>query len=381
MNGTKILLVDDEKSLRQLVGNSLAHAGYLVELAANGEDGLEKAKKFAPDLILADIMMPIMDGYQMVKLLREAGNNSYIIFLTAKGSSKDMLKGFDIKADDYVVKPFQMPELVARVKAGMRMKKIQEELAITNKKLTSALQQRNDLINLIAHDLRNPIHVINSYTQLLGSDTLPTETIRDVCSRRSEEMLRLINNVSEMGNLQNRKISFSLTKINLVNILKERLYVFDPLFNKADLKFAKDLPEEAFLFSDSKLLGEVIDSLLFAALQIADAPNTIPISVTSSSEKLTLKFSIPTSLSSERIEGMLKFIDGGKGWNDGLDASTHLGLMISCEIARLSGGTFSLWKDEESNDIILEITLPAKEDETIEEARIRVANSGGRVSE
>lgn len=115
----KILIVDDEKNIVDIIAFNLKKEGYTVIRAADGEEGLEKAFAENPDLILLDIMMPKLDGYEVCKKIREK-KNTPIIMLTARAEEVDKVLGLELGADDYVTKPFGVRELMARVKANLR---------------------------------------------------------------------------------------------------------------------------------------------------------------------------------------------------------------------------------------------------------------------
>ncbi len=114
-----ILIIDDDPDLCTLVRITLTKAGYQVEAASNGRSGLEKAIQIQPDLILLDIMMPDGSGWDVCQQLREVGD-APIIFLSAKGSEGDIVRGLGLGADDYVSKPFRSRELAARIEAVLR---------------------------------------------------------------------------------------------------------------------------------------------------------------------------------------------------------------------------------------------------------------------
>jgi len=117
-----ILAIDDEKDLIKLVDHHLSKEGFLVVSARNGSDGIEIAKKHKPNLILLDIMMPKMDGWEVCKLLKSTAELAQIpvIMLTARAAETDKIVGLELGADDYITKPFSPRELVARVKAVLR---------------------------------------------------------------------------------------------------------------------------------------------------------------------------------------------------------------------------------------------------------------------
>lgn len=115
----KILVIDDEEPTAQLIGMLLERRGFEVIKAFRAEDGLRKAYRHQPELVLLDIMMPDMDGWEVCKRLREMSDVP-IVFLTARGEVRDVVKGLEMGADDYIVKPYDNDELVARVRAHLR---------------------------------------------------------------------------------------------------------------------------------------------------------------------------------------------------------------------------------------------------------------------
>jgi DNA-binding response OmpR family regulator len=117
--GEKVLVIDDDEATVWLVATLLKHHGFDVIEAVTAEDGLKRAKEERPDLVLLDIMMPYMDGWEVCRRLREVSEMP-IIFLTAKSSVNDVVFGLGLGADDYVIKPFDNQELVARVRAHLR---------------------------------------------------------------------------------------------------------------------------------------------------------------------------------------------------------------------------------------------------------------------
>ncbi len=117
---SRVLLVEDEEALRLFVGDSLRNEGYAVEYACDGQEGLEKATNLPVDLIILDIMLPRKDGFEVCHEIRAAGGSAPILMLTARTQTGDTVKGLKIGADDYVTKPFDMAELMARVAALLR---------------------------------------------------------------------------------------------------------------------------------------------------------------------------------------------------------------------------------------------------------------------
>ena len=119
MANEKILVVDDDANICELLRLYLTKEGYQVTTAGDGEEGLEKFNQIKPDMVLLDVMMPRMDGLEVCRRIRKAGNTP-VMMLTAKGETIDKVAGLEMGADDYIVKPFEMKELLARVHAVLR---------------------------------------------------------------------------------------------------------------------------------------------------------------------------------------------------------------------------------------------------------------------
>ena len=141
---SKVLVVDDDAHIRELVGIFLEREGLHVFEAANGREALTKLEKVRADLVILDVMMPEMDGWELCRRLRQSGDLPLLI-LTAKGETNDKVKGFQLGSDDYLVKPFEPAEMVARVKALMNRYRI----------ATSQMVRVGDLaMNRKTHELR-----------------------------------------------------------------------------------------------------------------------------------------------------------------------------------------------------------------------------------
>lgn len=123
-----ILLVEDETTLAEIIAYALEDKGFNVEIAHDGKEGLDRYKNFNPDIVITDIMMPNLDGFSFVKELRKMGIYVPILFLSARSASDDVVHGFEIGGNDYLRKPFDMKELIARVKGLLgRINKIEEQ--------------------------------------------------------------------------------------------------------------------------------------------------------------------------------------------------------------------------------------------------------------
>ena len=116
----RVLVVDDEESITDLISTALRYVGFEVEVASTGRQALERAVTFRPELIVLDVMLPDLDGFQVTRRLRSDGVRAPVVFLTARDATEDKVAGLTIGGDDYVTKPFSLEELVARVRAVLR---------------------------------------------------------------------------------------------------------------------------------------------------------------------------------------------------------------------------------------------------------------------
>jgi len=153
----KILVVDDEKNISDILAFNLKKEGYDVVTANNGKAGLEKVFSENPDLILLDVMMPEMDGFEVCKKVREKLNTP-IIMLTARAEELDKVLGLELGADDYVTKPFGIRELIARVKANLRKK---TPLSEENAQTVNLLSFKDIVIDLDKYEVRKRGQVLD----------------------------------------------------------------------------------------------------------------------------------------------------------------------------------------------------------------------------
>jgi two-component system sensor histidine kinase/response regulator len=164
MNSTKsrILVVDDISKNLQVVGTMLRNEGYHVMPATSGVQALERAHAQPPDLILLDLMMPEMDGLEVCSRLKAEPLTRQIpiIFLTASNEMEHLMKGFEAGAVDYITKPFNAPELLARVRTHLELKHARERLREMN-------EEKNEFMGIAAHDLRNPLGAITGYAEII----------------------------------------------------------------------------------------------------------------------------------------------------------------------------------------------------------------------
>jgi DNA-binding response OmpR family regulator len=139
--GTRILLVEDDRSIASFVEPELEHLGFRVRCAYDGPSGLEEARKFEPELLILDIMLPKLDGVGVLKRLRQAGSRVPVIMLTARDTTLDKVHSLDHGADDYLTKPFDIEELMARIRALLRRVEGDEVLRVADLEVNTATRE------------------------------------------------------------------------------------------------------------------------------------------------------------------------------------------------------------------------------------------------
>ncbi len=168
MKKIKVLLVEDEQTLAMIVKDTLTDEGFEIATAENGVEGLKLFAEMKPDVLVADVMMPELDGFEMVNKIRQADKSTPILFLTARSAIKDVVEGFELGANDYLKKPFNMQELIVRIKA-----------------LVGRVQMNQEKVNETEFSIGD--YLFNSTTQILSFAGSSEEL-----SHRESELLKLL---------------------------------------------------------------------------------------------------------------------------------------------------------------------------------------------
>ncbi len=162
---TVVLLVDDDPTIRMLVSNMLRNEGFVPQMVVNGKEAVETAEDILPDIILMDINMPVMDGFEACELLKSmaATKNIPVIFMTALGNDADRIKGFDIGGEDYIIKPVNYKELLARTKRFIRKGDSDTSSKVLPKSLDNCLQLVEEIEKLdMPDDVEKMLHQLTS---------------------------------------------------------------------------------------------------------------------------------------------------------------------------------------------------------------------------
>jgi signal transduction histidine kinase len=190
----KVLVVEDNPDLRIFIASNLAD-DFRVEMASDGVEGLELARRWAPDLIVSDIMMPRMDGYELTRQIRKDPSLSQVpvILATAKSGGDAVAEGLGVGANDYIAKPFELRELKARVSAQLRARRLERSLNERESRLAAIGQ----MTSAIVHDLKNPLSAIIGFAEIARQD-IQTGKGAEMVTQDLEPVISEANRLSRM---------------------------------------------------------------------------------------------------------------------------------------------------------------------------------------
>ena len=220
-----ILVVDDISKNLQVVGGLLRNEGYRIAPATSGPQALERVQAETPDLILLDLMMPEMDGLEVCRRLKADPLMQAIpvIFLTASNEMEHLVKGFEVGAVDYVTKPFNPPELLARVRTHLELKHARDTIVRYGQELSRLNEEKNEFMGIAAHDLRNPLSAIKGYAEMMREEPGMVERERAELLGRIHEastrMADMVQNLLDANRIERGEMSLNLAPTELATLL------------------------------------------------------------------------------------------------------------------------------------------------------------------
>jgi two-component system, sensor histidine kinase and response regulator len=245
-NATKadrILVVDDAPDNVLLVQTILEEEGYEISSADNGFSALSQIDKSPPDLLLLDVMMPGMDGYEVTQRIRQKKELPFIpILLITAHDSASVVQGLDMGADDFIRKPVEMDELLARVRSLLRLKHSVDER-------NSIALQREDFVSRLAHDLRTPLVAADRMLTLmqqgaLGEISLPMRDAFGTMVRSNRNLINMVNMLLEVYRYEAGRKSLSFAAVDLQQLASEVVQELSPLADAKDLSLNFDLTSD-----------------------------------------------------------------------------------------------------------------------------------------
>lgn len=351
-----LLLVDDLDENLQMGSLLLRSSGYVVDIARNGKEALAECAAKRPDLILLDVMMPTMDGYECCQRLKADPDlrDIPVIFLTAIAETEEVVKGLELGAVDHVGKPFNAAELLARVSTHLRLRQLQTTVEDNYRRLSELEALRDNLVHMIIHDLRTPLSVVQGnidLVEMLGGrgdkfDDL-AGPLRDA-KQATVEVIHMVSNLLDISRLEEGRMPLNLATVDMSEMLDRcgRKMRVKARQSDIDLKVEADPAE---ISCDSELIERVLVNLVANAIKFSFPDTSVRLSADATPESLTVRIDdsgpgVPKAYQAKVFEkfGQVEAYENRKKF------STGLGLTF-CKLAvEAHGGRIGVESDGES---------------------------------
>ena len=276
---SKILITDDEPKSLYTMEMLLSQEPYEIFFADGGLATISQFETDPPDALLLDVMMPDMTGYEVCRHLKadERWRHVPIILVTALDHKDDVVQGLEAGADEFLTKPVHGPELRARVQSMLRIKKQYDELQET-------LNLREDMANMIVHDMRNPISALLLYTDLLrlkGGASPQHEQFTQNITFQAHRLNAYLGDLLLLAKMRAGKLVLKPVLVDVVDLMKTAVQQHQELANSKGITIATKLPDQPLdLLLDKKLMQRVVDNLLSNALKFSPNNSTINLFLT-----------------------------------------------------------------------------------------------------
>lgn len=346
---TRILVIENEQSIREDVIQILGFEGYEVAGAENGQVGIEQTHVFRPDVVICDIMMPVMDGHAVLLELRSDPSTATLpfVFLTARAQRSDMREGITLGADDYLTKPFTAEELLSAVTTRL------ERHAVVQHEYEQKLEHLRGSIGLaLPHELRTPLTSILGFSEMLMTDNtiVGPDEIYDLAqriNRAGERLYHLVENFLLYSQLQTIKLDpATIAKLSTSQTFDPQLIIEQAATTIADdSKRSSDLAMHvepvAMITFDSENFKKAVSELISNAFKFSRSGTPVTISGQISGENYQLCVA-------DQGRGMTAQQINNVGAYNQFDRARHeqqgsgLGLMIAKSLIELYGGTLSI---------------------------------------
>lgn len=284
-----ILIVDDNTKNLGVLFNLLDGAGYEVLAAQNGETAVQSAIEVQPNLVLLDVLMPGIDGFETCRQLKANDQTKHIpvIFMTALSDTEDKVKGLELGAVDYITKPIHHEEVLARIRTHLTIQELQQSLRNKNQELKSSLNREKELnkikshfVSMASHELRTPISIIWSALDLLENfnDRMSDKEKSDMLTEirfATERLNRLLDDILITSKVEAGKLEFNPEPLNLEMFCQKIVREFEIMdAQNHDLQFVM-IGSCGLAIMDEKLLRHILSNLLSNALKYSPSGSPV----------------------------------------------------------------------------------------------------------
>ena len=342
----KILIVDDVVSNVLLLKILLTNEKFQVCTANCGNACIEQAKKEHPDLILLDVMMPDISGFDTAVILKKDPETKDIpiIFLTALNTPADLVKGFQVGANDFLTKPFNKEELVMRVVQQISLVAAKRIIIQQNEELKRTISNRDKMYSVIAHDLRSPMAsirmVLNLAVSVVSPDTVGEEIygLLDKANRESEETHDLLDNLLKWTKSQTGRLNVVYQDMDLNEVVPGVVDIFITIaeMKKVKLQFIPN-NDKFEVHADNDMIKTVIRNFISNAIKFSREDSSIEVFITRQDDfaKISIR-DHGVGIAPERLDTL--FHGGETTYGTGGEEGSGLGLQLCADFARKNGG-------------------------------------------
>ena len=283
----KILMVDDVMSNVLLLKVLLTNEKFQIATASNGRQALDQVIKEKPDLVLLDVMMPDMSGFEVSQQLKANPETAEIpiIFLTALNSTADIVKGFQVGGNDFISKPFNKEELIIRVTHQISLIAAKRIIVAQTEELRKTIIGRDKLYSVIAHDLRSPMGsikmVLNMLILNLPSDTIGPEMyeLLTMANQTTEDVFSLLDNLLKWTKSQIGKLKVVYQDIDMVEVTEGVIEIFSMVAELKKISIRLETPSKLDVHADIDMIKTVIRNLLSNAIKFSNEETEILVTV------------------------------------------------------------------------------------------------------
>lgn len=274
-SGRKVLVVDDDRLNIRILSGILKSEGYVIAEASSGERALDLYPTFKPNLILLDVMMPGINGYEACREFKKiyADDCAPIVFITAKNEADDVVEGLAAGGADYLAKPFQKKEVVARIRTHLRSQMLAEQQKLLVDQLSKANAAKNRFLGMAAHDLRNPLASIRGLAEFLRDGVVgelsadQLDLINNIHSA-SQSMLRMVNELLDVATIESGELKVDREPNDLCALIEKSVYLanIDAAKKNTHINFTRP-PSAPDAWVDAAKMQQVVDNLLNNAVK------------------------------------------------------------------------------------------------------------------
>jgi len=347
-NKRLILIVDDSPNNQRIIGTILSNKNYLLAYALSGKEALDFIDKQIPDIILLDIMMPEMDGFEVKAKLNENPLQKEIpvIFITALEEPENKARGFELGARDYIVKSINKLEVIARVKSQLLIQDQKSELIQINLELQKANQTRDKIFSVISHDLRTSVgNMRNVFRFMLDGMVDPVED-RDIifdAEITARHTFNLLENLLYWAKTQQGSLKIHQEIVDLGDAIND---VFDQEMGSAinkSIELSKDIETGLSLFVDRITLNIILRNLLINAIKFTPENGKVEVIAKESAGEISISIKDNgMGMSKSDIDRILQKTEAFSKKGTNQERGTGLGLVIVSEFLEMNKGRIEI---------------------------------------